>query len=101
MAQVIRSPSFVRDVEAALEYLQARSPEAAERLAGDIDHMCDLLSGRSVLGRDRNDLVPGIRSVVVGRYVLLFRKATDGVTALRFIHGSRDLQTAVDETHGD
>jgi len=39
----------------------------------------------------RDDISPGLRAAVHGRYLLLFRDLGDEVRIVRIVHGARDL----------
>lgn len=91
MREVIRTDTAQRDIDDILAWLDSRSPAAAERLADAIDDLGRLLGGQPRLGRARDDLRPGLRSVVVGRYVLFYRFTDSQVFVMRLIHGSRDI----------
>lgn len=41
--------------------------------------------------RPREDLAPGLRSAVIGKYLILFRIVDDGIVVLHVVHGARDL----------
>lgn len=101
MAVAHKSPLYLHDLEGILEYLEERSIRAAEELAAELDRTCQLLAAQPGLGRPRNELCPGARSVVVGKYVLIYSPASDGINALRVIHGSRDIVAAFAESDPD
>jgi toxin ParE1/3/4 len=44
---------------------------------------------------ERDDVAPGLRSIVHGRYLLLFREEVDEVRIVRVLHGARDLPRAL------
>lgn len=50
-----------------------------------------MLADNPGAGRDRNDIVAGIRSFPVGRYLLFYRMLADGVELVRVLHGARDI----------
>jgi toxin ParE1/3/4 len=52
------------------------------------------------MGRTREELGPGLRSVLVQRYVLFYRVTTSGVEVLRILHGVRDLESLLDGENG-
>jgi toxin ParE1/3/4 len=91
MREVIRSPEAEADVAAALEYLDQHSATAADEMAEEIDRRCNLLAAQPLIGRSRDELRPGIRSTVVGQYVLFYRVTDAAVEVVRFLHGSRDI----------
>jgi len=43
-------------------------------------------------GRSRDDLVPGIRSILVAPYVVFYRVTDATVDIVRVLHGRRDLE---------
>lgn len=45
----------------------------------------------------RTDMAPGLRSLVHGRYLILFRETQDEVRIERAQHGARDLKRAFRE----
>ena len=46
-----------------------------------------------LMGRDRGDLAPRLRSSLVKPYVLLYRPLEDGIEIIRVIHGARDISS--------
>jgi toxin ParE1/3/4 len=91
MAQVLKSPRTQADLEAILEELESKSPRAAERFAASVDRKCAALGSTPELGRVREDILPGLRSTLVGKYVLFYRIRGEVVEVLRLLHGRRDL----------
>ena len=47
-------------------------------------------------GRDRSDLMDGLRSFAIGSYVVLYLPLADGIRVRRVIHGGRDLPAVLD-----
>jgi toxin ParE1/3/4 len=46
-----------------------------------------------MMGRERNELVPGLRSFPIGRYMIFYEPLPDGVVIVRVLHGARDIDT--------
>jgi toxin ParE1/3/4 len=40
---------------------------------------------------ERDDIMPGIRHVIVGNYVALYRVAANGIEIVRIFHGHRQI----------
>ena len=99
MRPVRRADQAQADVSDALDYLAERSTAAAVRLGDQLEAKCRLLSTSPFVGRAREEIAPGLRSVVVGSYVLLYSVTDTEVIVARFIHGSRDLSAAFDQDH--
>jgi len=92
MRPVVRTDQAEADLAGILDYLDERNPFAAERLAAEIDERCTLLAEFPEVGRTREEISPGLRSILVQRYVLFYRVTPVGVEVLRILHGARDLE---------
>src|SRR5437899_810060 len=93
MPPVVRTEQAETDLAEILDYLEERSPPAAERLANAVDKRCELLRQFPEMGRARNELVTGLRSIPIEQYVLFYRVTAIAVEILRILHGSRDIES--------
>ena len=93
MLPVIRTELAEADLARILDELDQKSPAAAERLASNIDDRCNLLSHFPEMGRARDELAPGVRSVLVKPYVLFYRVTATAVEILRILHGAQDIES--------
>jgi toxin ParE1/3/4 len=93
MLPVLRTAQTEMDLADILRYLEERSPAAAERLATAIEERCERLAQFPALGRAREELAEGLRSIAVERYVVFYRVTTTAVEVLRMLHGARDIDT--------
>lgn len=91
MADVLKAPQAQADLEAILEELDEKSPKAANRIAAAVDKKCEALGRFPEMGRAREEIIPGLRSTLVGKYVLFYRIRGEVVEVLRVLHGRRDL----------
>ena len=46
------------------------------------------------MGRQREELQPGIRSLAFRRYIIFYRRVSCTVEIVRVLHGARDLYEA-------
>ena len=67
--------------------------ETADRVLGTIDQKCQALAEQPGIGRRRDELAPGLRSLPVGSYVVFYRGRGDGIEVIRVLHGARDINT--------
>ncbi|MBX9628169.1 MAG: type II toxin-antitoxin system RelE/ParE family toxin [Gemmataceae bacterium] len=95
MRRVARTVRAQSDLDDILTRMTGRSPTAADRFAAEFDARCALLAGQPKMGRPRDDLAPGLRSVVIDRHVLFYRFDDATVTVVRIVHGSRDVDALV------
>ena len=71
---------------------QSSSIDVADRVIDSITARFALLA-QPYMGRRRDeDLRPGVRSFVVGDYVIAYRVDGDNVLILRVLRGSRDIE---------
>ena len=87
------APEAQTDIDEIAYYVfvQSGSREIAERLLESIYSQFALLDIYPRAGRRRNDLRPGIRSLAVGEYVVLYQVEGNDAVIQRVVRGSRDL----------
>ena len=66
---------------------------AADRMIAKIVKRFPGLARFPESGRERPDLAPGLRSVVVKPYVVFYRLIENGVLIVRVFHGARDFRS--------
>ena len=71
------------------------SPAAAETRAAWRMAAGGALLG--TLGRDRSELLPGLRSLAHGSHVIFFRYHDDAVEIVTVLHGHRDIDAVFGE----
>lgn len=68
--RAIVGPEAREDVIVAAQYIARDNPKAARALVVSLDAACQRLAERPGLGRIRNDIVVGLRSLAAGSYVI-------------------------------
>ena len=92
------APEVEAELDEIWSYVATESSNAdvAERLITSITDHFFMLSKHPQLGRRRDhDLRPGLRSLVVGVYVILYRIERSDVIILHVLHGRRDIKSAI------
>ena len=97
MLPVLRAERAEKDLVQILDYLEQHSPPAAERVATAVDRRCAQLEQLPEIGRPREEIAPGLRSLVIERYVLFYRVTPTAVQVLRILDGARDLVRVMKE----
>ncbi len=87
------SPEAKDDLKKIFTYLNEHSASAATELAERIDQRVFIVAAHPGIGRDRGNLMEGMRSVVVGKYVVFFRSTTTTLEIVRVLHGLRDIDS--------
>lgn len=93
MARVVITRRAAADFDHIWNYIAADSVRAADRLLTAIDKKIRLLEVFPEVGPLRDDIQPGLRMLVHGRYLILyeFHRATDTVEIVAVVAGVRDL----------
>lgn len=85
-------PQALIDLEVIGDYIAEHNPNAAVRLVDTLERRWDLLTLHPFSGASREDIAPGLRHLVVGEYLTLYRVGDDAVEILRVLHGRRNIE---------
>lgn len=91
MATVLKRPLAEADLEDIWWYIAQDDPAAADRLLDHIEERCQTLAQFPLMGVSREALLPSLRSVAVGNYVVFYLPLADGIDIVRVLPGMRDL----------
>jgi toxin ParE1/3/4 len=93
MARVLRSSLAEHDLVDIWIFIAKDSPDAADRFLDHLAQKCELLAESPEIGRRREELAPRLRSFPVGRYVIFYRTAEQGIEVVRVLSAYRDVDT--------
>jgi toxin ParE1/3/4 len=85
------SPAAARDLAEIEAYIASERPSAVYGVLDALEAACQLVAGYPAVGRVRNEIDEGVRSLPVGSYVLFYYADEGPVGIARILHGSRDL----------
>lgn len=89
--------SAVADLAEIWAYIALDSPDNADHFIDRIFRICqEGLASNPHLGRAREELSPGLRSLVYESYVIFYHPIPNGVEVVRVLHGMRDLESNFD-----
>ena len=91
MSRVTRRPQAEADILEIWDFIAEDSVAEADLWVDRLDAKLDLWATQPMMGRPREELAPGLRSLAFGRYVVFFESMLDGIDVVRVLHGSRDL----------
>lgn len=93
------TPRASRDIEAIADYFAAQSSlNRAERFLADIDLVLQRISQFPQIGRKRDELYPGSRSLSHEQYLIFYRLLNDEIEVLRVVSGYQDLTALFDDS---
>jgi len=96
MSRVRFSLAACRDLEEIEDYISQDNPDAADLLIRLVREKCALLSQQPGMGRDRADVLSGLRGFPVGNYIIFYQPVADGIEVVRVLHGARDIPELFD-----
>jgi toxin ParE1/3/4 len=76
------------------------SVEVADKLLREINDAGQRLSADALRWRARDELAPGLRSVLVHPYAIFYRVEDEIVQIVRVLHGRRNLAAILSDTEG-
>jgi toxin ParE1/3/4 len=90
--RVIWAPAADKDVRSVFSYYaREASPAIADRMVRDITETAAHLADRALTWRKRDDIAPGLRSVLCHPYVIFYRADDTSVEIVRVLHERRDF----------
>jgi toxin ParE1/3/4 len=96
MKQARLSVHAQADLEEIWLYIAQDSPVAADRFVDRILQTCQKLMQAPRVGRSRDDLASGLRSLPFEKYIIFYRLAPSGIEVARVLSGYRDLDVLFD-----
>ena len=72
-------------------YVAESNPTTADRILDDIERIFGLIAEHPQIGRQRPEVMPGLRSFAIAPWVIFYRIEDEAVGIVRIIHGARDL----------
>jgi toxin ParE1/3/4 len=91
MSQIRVSDKATADLDEIWLYIAQDNPDAADKYIRAIVSRFPTLASMPLMGRERAELSPRLRSLPVGRRVIFYRPLDNGVEIARVLDGARDL----------
>jgi len=88
-------PKALKDIEAIGDDIAADNPPRAVSFIDELLEVCARIASHPKAFRRRDDLAPGLRQAVHGRYLILFTARDKDVAIERVVHGARRLEDLV------
>ena len=91
--KIVWSPAAEEDLVSIWRYTADEwSPAAADQQIRDIWTTCEALLGYPQIGRSRDELLLGVRSIVTDPHVIFYRISAHGIEVLRVLHKREDVE---------
>lgn len=93
--RVIRTARAEKDLVEIWAYVARDDERAADRVLDQLERKTKLLGQNPNIGRERADIAMGVRGIVSGSYLVLYRIGADHVEIVRYVHMRRQLRGLV------
>ena len=82
----------IQDIEQIVDYIARQSGlDIADRFLSKLDKRFANIAKFPNLGRQRDEILPGLRSLSIDNYLILYMPIGQDVEIFRFVSGYRDL----------
>lgn len=90
--ELIISMEAESDLEEIWSYIAKDSPKRADNFIDRIHAKCKVIVDMPEVGVERDEILPGVRSFPIGRYLIFYRIKPDHVEIVRILSGYRDIE---------
>jgi toxin ParE1/3/4 len=93
VGKVTWSAQSLEDVDAIYDYVADLSLQNADMLVQDIHAVCEKLGNNPLIGRPRPELLPGLRSWNLYRFVVFYlpSEPDSGIGIARILHSAMEI----------
>ena len=91
--RILKRPEAENDLEEIWLYIAQDNIDGADKLLDEIEKTSQKLAQFADMGRNRDELHPGLRSFPVGKYLIFYLPISGGLEIVRVLHGMRDIDT--------
>ncbi len=91
MLRILKSPEAENDLDEIWWYIAQDNPGNADKLIDEIEATCRKLARFTSMGRNRDELHPGLQSFPVSKYLIFYMSINGGIEIIRGLHGMMDI----------
>ena len=91
MLRIHKSPQAENDLDEIWWYIAQDNPDNADKLLDEIEETSRKLVRFTDMGRNRDELYPGLKSFPVGKYLIFYLPSSGGIDIVRVLHGMMDI----------
>ncbi|MFA4902237.1 MAG: type II toxin-antitoxin system RelE/ParE family toxin [Desulfobaccales bacterium] len=91
MPQVLKLPQAETDLDDIWWYIAQDNADAADRFLDKIEDRCQTLAQFPNMGMSRDELLPSLRSLPIGKYLIFYVPIDDGIQVVRVLPAMMDI----------
>lgn len=93
MSGLYKSPSAENDIIEIWGYIADDSEIRADSFIKELEELFYTIVKTPNIGKSRNELLDGLKSFPIGRYIIFYRIHLNAVEIVRILHSARDIDT--------
>jgi toxin ParE1/3/4 len=93
MSRVVIRPAALADLDEIFDYIADDSLDRAIEFIRSLHGQIEKIAITPGMGRRRDELLPMLRGMPYGNYLIFYFAGDDGIEVIRIINGARDLET--------
>ncbi len=97
MTRILRRKDAKSDLKEIWKYIASDSKERANDFLRALNDKMEALAKNPLMGRERDEVTPGLRSFPFKRYVIFYQPLPDGIDVVRVLHGARDIDSLFEQ----
>ena len=91
MLRILKRPEAENDLDEIWWYIAQDNPVNADKFIDEIEATCRKVARFKNMGRNRDELHPGLQSFPVGKYLIFYMPISRGIEIIRVLHGMMDI----------
>lgn len=91
MLRILIRPEAEKDLDEIWGYIAQDNHLNADKLLDEIEETSRKLARFKHMGRNRDELYPGLQSFPVGKYLIFYMPISGGIEIVRVLHGMMDI----------
>jgi toxin ParE1/3/4 len=91
MPKVVQLPQAETDLDDIWWYIAQDNPDADDRFLDKIEERCQALVQFPHMGISRDELLPSLRSLPIGKYLVFYLPIEDGIQVVRVLPAMMDI----------
>jgi toxin ParE1/3/4 len=91
MPRVVKLPLAETDLDDLWWYIAQDNPDAADRFLDQIEERCRALAQFPLMGKSRDELLPSLRSLPIGKYLIFYLPIEGGIQIVRVLPAMMDI----------
>ncbi|KJU83628.1 Plasmid stabilization system [Candidatus Magnetobacterium bavaricum] len=81
--RILKRPEAENDLEEIWLYMAKDNPDKADKFLDEIEETSRKIARFTSMGRNRDEIYPGLRSFPVGKYIIFYVPISDGLDIVR------------------